>query len=117
MPLVGVNRQDDSVTDLLDYEDHHATVADAIRYATSGVQSPTAAAGEALARLVSGTRPLPLPDDIDQDRLREAIASAVERGANGELSDHKAAHAVLDAMRGLGVPIGPRPPDDPFTDL
>lgn len=105
------------MTDLLDYEDHHASVVDAIRYAISGAQSPAAAAEEVLARLVSGARPLPLPDQADRDRLREVIASAIERGVDGELSDHEAAHAILDAMRGLGAPIGPRPPDDPFSNL
>jgi len=109
--------QNDVVIDPLDYEHRYATVVDAIRYGVSGVGPPDAAAAEALARLSSGDRPLQLPAGLDEARVQAVIANAVERGASGELSDDEVVHVALAGMRDLGVPIGPRPPEDPFPEL
>lgn len=45
------------------------------------------------------------------------IVAAIEREKSGELSDVEAVHVALDGLRKLGVPIGPRPPNDSHPDL
>jgi hypothetical protein len=99
------------VTDLLDYDDHYATLMDGIRYATGdGPQTPELAAEEALTRLKSDFPSLHFANRIDQTELRAVIVAAIEREKSGELSDDEAVHVALDGLRELCVPIGPRPP-------